>query len=313
MQEIAIHTDYSSRNPRHLASGLLRKGVRNAALPVTAMPHVRNVSRIHRLPIGAGCARTASGSEHAPSTLTACGCGRVSRRLLLSATIHDWQGDWTDYVHPAFQHFDRRACRDPAPRGGVGGDAVGATIGARLQGRQASRGRARRRPARADDARGEGRPAHDPLDHPSRCRTPTAVRPGGRPRAAQPGPRPDRAPERNRRDRRRTARPQRAQARRVHQRGPEMADREHAPRHPRDVPRRGAARLRRAAGDHDFPVPIGLASTWDPASGRARDDRRGRGSARPRRASTCCRRSSTSRAIRAGAASRKPTARIRTW
>ena len=50
------------RGLRAIPEVRFRKGIRNAALPVTAMPHMRNVSRIHRLPIGAGRARTASGS-----------------------------------------------------------------------------------------------------------------------------------------------------------------------------------------------------------------------------------------------------------
>ena len=63
-------------------------------------------------------------------------------------------------------------------------------------------------------------------------------------------------------------------------------------------------------GTH-FPVPIGLGSTWDPAlvervmAIAARE-------ARARAASTCCRQWWISAATRAGAASRKPTARIRT-
>ena len=52
-------------------------------------------------------------------------------------------------------------------------------------------------------------------------------------------------------------------ARAVRERRAEVADREHAARHPGDVSRGGAARPRAPGGTH-FPVPIGLASTWDP-------------------------------------------------
>ena len=110
------------------------------------------------------------------------------------------------------------------------------------------------------------------------------------------------------------AAPRRSRAASSCQRGAEVGAREHAARHPGDVPRGSAARLRRAAAPPASRMPIGLALDLGPGRCRARSmpstGRRDRARAA---CSWCCRRWSTWRAIRAGAASRRPSARIRIW
>ena len=119
------------------------------------------------------------------------------------------------------------------------------------------------------------------------------------------------APERDcRRRQRASLRALGARAGRVRQRRAEVADREHAARHPGDVPRGGAARARRARR-HALPRADRAGEHLGSGARRAGHER-GRARRRARAArSTCSRRSSISDAIRAGAASRRPTARIR--
>jgi beta-glucosidase len=90
--------------------------------------------------------------------------------------------------------------------------------------------------------------------------------PAGRARAARPRHRRDRPPERSRQSaRRRGGDPHRAAARGLRQRRPALVDRQHPPGHSRRCSTRRRCTGLVAPNGTQFPVPIGLASAWDPA------------------------------------------------
>ena len=177
---------------------------------------------------------------------------------------------------------------------------------ARLPRPEAAGRQAGRRSAQADDAGREGGAARQrqlgqerastiPRRTSCRRRWPKKLMPDGIGEITRPGDRHD-ATRRGR----------------LRQRHPEVPGREDAAGDPGAVARGGAARPGRA-GRHQLPA-------GDRPGGDLRSRRCSSRSSRWRRArraraacSTCWPPSSTSRAIRAGGASRRPTARIRTW
>ena len=98
----------------------------------------------------------------------------------------------------------------------------------------------------------------------------------------------------------------------VHEHGAEVDEGEHAPRHSRYVPRRMPARPHRRKAT-SYPAAIALASTWDPGLASRSLHRRLPPKPAPAACNSASHRCSISRAIRAGAAQKKPTAKIPTW
>ena len=188
------------------------------------------------------------------------------------------------------------------PAGTVQGQTGGGATG--LPEPRAPHGATRGGPPLAHDAGGEGGADDVPLERQAADhRRPGALRPRPCAGVVPGGDRPDRAPER---------RPRGACRGGVHQRDPAVGEGEHAPRHPRDLPRGGAARAAGAGGDQ-LPAGHRPGEHLGPGPGGARLRRGRAGRCGPGARSRCSPRWWTWPATRAGGGSRRPTARTRTW